>query len=43
MSSVLTIGQLHVKGPRKKVNAEKWIFLDEMCKIIMQFGNVGRF
>ena len=23
-------GRFHVKGPRKKVNVEKWIFFEEM-------------
>ena len=26
----MTVGQFHVKGPRKRVNVEKWIFFNEM-------------
>ena len=37
------LGRFHVKGPRKKVNVEKWIFFDEICKIIRQFDDFGRF
>ena len=33
----------HVKGPRKKVNIQKWIFVDEMYNIIRQFDDFGCF
>ena len=36
-------GQFHVKGPRKKVNVEKWIFFNEMWKIIGQIDDFNRF
>ena len=35
--------RFHVKGPRKKVNIKKWVLVDEMCKIIRQFDDFGRF
>ena len=36
-------GRFHVKGPRKKVNVKKWIFFDEMLKIIGQIDDFDRF
>ena len=36
-------GQFHVKGPRKKVHVEKWIFFNEMWKIIGQINDFDRF
>ena len=36
-------GRFHVKGPRKKVNVEKWIFFYEMWKIIGQIDDIDRF
>ena len=35
-------GQFHVKGPRKKVNVEKWFFFNEMWKITRQVDDFGR-
>ena len=35
-------GHFHVNGPRKKVNVAKWIFLNEMLKIIKK-NDFGRF
>ena len=35
--------QFHVKSQRKKVSVEKWIFVDEMWKIIGQSDDFGRF
>ena len=40
---VQATGQFHVKGPRKKVNVEKWIFFNEMWKIIGQIDDFDRF
>ena len=37
------LGRFHVKGPRKKVNVKKWIFFNEMWKIIGQIDDVDRF
>ena len=37
------VGRFHVKGPRKKVNVKKWIYFDEMLKIIRQFDDFDRF
>ena len=36
-------GRFHVKGPRKKVNVDKWIFFDEMWKIIRQIDYFDHF
>ena len=39
----LVVGRFHVKGPRKKVNVKKWIFFNEMLKIIGQIDDFHRF
>ena len=36
-------GQFHVKGPRKKVNIENWIFFYEMWKILWQIDDFDCF
>ena len=36
-------GWFHVKGPRKKVNVKKWIFFNEIWKIIGQIDDLDRF
>ena len=36
-------GRFHVKGPRKKVNVKKWIFFNEMWKIMGQIDDFDRF
>ena len=36
-------GRFHVKGPRKKVNVKKWIFFNEIWKIIGQVDDFHRF
>ena len=41
--SYLIVGWFHVKDPRKKVNVKKWIFVNEMWKIIKQNYDIGRF
>ena len=43
MMSLYRQGRFHVKGPRKQVNVEKWIFFDEMWKIISQIDDLCRF
>ena len=35
--------RFHVNGPRKKVTVEKWIFLNEMWKIIEKIDDFDRF
>ena len=37
------VGRFHVKGPRKKVNIEKWIFLNEMWKMMGQLDDLDCF
>ena len=41
--SWIVIGRFHVKGPRKKVNVEKWIFFNEMWKVIGQIDDFNCF
>ena len=36
-------GRFHVKGPRKKVNVKKWIFFNELWKIMGQIDDCDRF
>ena len=38
-----TFGRFHVKGPRKKVYVKKWIFFNEMWKVIGQIDNFDSF
>ena len=41
-SIIQVFGRFHVKGPRKKVNVKKWIFVYEMWKIIGKIDDFDR-